>query len=146
MYLAIDFDGTVVSQKRPYTDLKTPLKLLPGAKAALQSLKKAGHVLLLYSARANRALLEDPQLDPLVRAGVRKVNLVQWKKEQPLHKARYAEMVEFVRKELPNVFASVDDGMQGKPEVDLFLDDRALGFGPDKQFHNWKEVAHLYGA
>ena len=146
MYLAIDFDGTVVSQRRAYTDLKSPLRFVPGAKAALKSLKAAGHVLLLYSARANRALLEDPELDPLVRAGVRKVNRAQWKKEQPLHKARYEQMVAFVNNELPGVFASIDDGRQGKPEVDLFIDDRALGFGPGKQYPTWKEVADLYGA
>lgn len=138
---AIDFDGTVVQQDHSYDDLGSPLILLPGAKDGLRSLKRAGHVLLLWSARANRALLYDPDLDPLVRAGVRKVHRAAWEKAQPLHWRRYEQMVEFVRENLPGYFDAVDDGLAGKPVVDFFVDDRAIQF----RSGGWPAIARTYG-
>jgi hypothetical protein len=138
--LGIDFDGTVVVQDgRAYDDIKTPPRLLPGAREALKALKRAGHVLLLYSARANRALIEDPDLDPLVRAGVRRVDMVAWRRSRELNRARYGQMLAFIAAELPGIFDAVDDGHQGKPCVDLFIDDRAL------KFQNWRGIAQVYG-
>lgn len=141
MYFGVDFDGTVARQ----TGQTGGFKLRPGAADALRSLKNAGHVLLLFSARANRALREDPMLDPLVRSGVRRINREQWEKEQPLHQKRYAQMIEFVEKTLPDVFSAIDDGMQGKPVVDLFIDDKVLNLEADRQFSSWRQIADLYG-
>ena len=126
MIMAIDFDGSIVREDRAYNDLTSPLKFVRGAGDALYALKSAGHVLLLWSARANRALRENPYLDPLVRGGVRGVNAREWMAAQPLHEARYQEMIQFVKKELPGVFDAIDDGVQGKPDVDLFIDDKML--------------------
>ena len=142
MYFGVDFDHTVAKQSGKSGELK----LCAGAGTALRSLKDAGHVLLLYSARANRALREDPMLDPLVRCGVRRLNRDQWEKERPLHQARYEQMIDFVNKTLPDVFSAIDDGMQGKPDVDLFIDDKVLNISSDRQFSSWREIANFYGA
>ena len=37
MIIAIDFDGTLVSQERDYDDVTSPLLMLPGALAALRA-------------------------------------------------------------------------------------------------------------
>jgi len=145
MLLAIDFDGTVVDRGGSYSDLAAPLRLMPGAKAGLRALKKAGHVLLLYSARANRALREDPQLDPMVRAGVRTVHRRAWTEDRELNQARYQQMIEFVSKELPGVFDAIDDGVQGKPIVDLFIDDAAVRLGQGPTAVDWVKIAGMYG-
>ena len=148
MVICIDLDGTLVSMDRAYTDLSTPMTLMPGALEALGALKRAGHVLVLYSARANRSLWENPQLDPLVRAGVRRVDMEQWEERRELHKARYDEMLRFVDEQLPGVFDAVDDGAQGKPNADLFIDDRAIRFSSlgGAEALSWRDIADRYGA
>ena len=147
MIIAVDWDGTCVEQDRPYDDVKTPPKLRPGAKAALAALKRAGHVLVLWSARASPALRTNPSLDPLVRAGVRKVHLGEWQRSRAVNEARYQQMLGFVRRELPGVFDAIDDGAAGKlPGVDLFVDDRAVRFGYAVGAAGWPEIAEMYGA
>jgi hypothetical protein len=142
MRIAVDFDGTIVSQDRPYNDLSSPLEFIPGAKEGLLSLRRAGHSLLLWSARASRALLADPNLDPFVRAGVVKSNRSHWLESRHLHRARFEAMVEFVNRELPGVFDAIDDGLAGKPSVDLFVDDRSMVMrGPA----TWSRIARTYG-
>lgn len=145
MIWAIDFDGCLISQDRPYDDLETPLQLLPGARRALLFLKEAGHTLLLYSARARASLRIDPNLDPLVRAGARGLDLKRWVKNQPLNEARYQQMISFVEQELPGVFDAIDDGVQGKPGADIYLDDKALRLGVGPYSVDWDEVAIMYG-
>jgi hydroxymethylpyrimidine pyrophosphatase-like HAD family hydrolase len=145
MVIAVDFDGTIVSQDRDYNDLTTPLELLPHAKEALRSFKRAGHLVLLYSARASRALLEDPQLDPLVRAGKKKVNMNAWEKQRSLHRARYQQMIDFVEENLRDEIDAIDDGRQGKPQAAVFIDDRALRYGMTMGGHTWKWLIEKYG-
>jgi len=147
MVIAIDFDGTLVQQDgRDYEDVTTPLDLMPGAREALQSLKQAGHMLLLLSARANQALLENPDLDPLVKAGVRKIDRGRWEKSRPVQWARYAQMLRFVESDLPGIFDAIDDGKAGKPwGVDLFIDDRAMKYGWGAQSNTWPAIARAYG-
>jgi len=145
MLIAVDFDGTIVRDDRPYEDVTTPLVFMPGAFEGLLSLKRAGHVLILWSARSNRALLFTPEWDPLVRAGVRKVNLERWESERSTHWARLFQMQRFIDRFLPGVFAVIDDGLQGKPCVDLFIDDRALRYGFGADAIGWTGVATLYG-
>jgi hypothetical protein len=143
---AVDFDETLVSTHgRAYDDLTSPLQFLPGAKVGLRSLKKAGHMLILYSARANRAIREDPTLDPLVRAGARRVHQKTWEKDRALNQARYQQMLDFVAKELPDTFAAIDDGVQGKPTADLFIDDRALRLGGGPLAVSWDTISRIYG-
>lgn len=146
MIIAFDFDGSIVSMDgRAYEDIETPLRFMPHARECLLALKRAGHVLLLYSARANRSLREDSQFDPLVRASVRKVDRERWERMRPINEARYQQMLDFVAIELPGVFDAVDDGRQGKPCVDLFLDDRAVKLGLGCQAVSLDRVAFIYG-
>lgn len=128
-----------------YDDLVTPLRLLTGAREGLAALKRAGHTLILFSARANRALREDPTIDPLARAGVRKGHRPTWEANKELNQARYQQMIDFVAKELPGVFSAIDDGMQGKPVADLFLDDRGLRLGVGPLSASWATVSQIYG-
>jgi hypothetical protein len=143
--IAVDFDGTVVKQNRPYGDLESPLELEDGAREGLEALKRAGHVLLLFSARANLALRLDPDMDPLVRAGVRRVDRARWERMRPVHVARYEQMLVFVAAEFPGIFDAVDDGIQGKPSADLFVDDRALRFGQGALGLGWAGIANAWG-
>ena len=144
MIIALDFDGTLVRED-DYADTAKPLRFLPGAKEALVALKRAGHTLVLWSARSNRALLYTPSWDPLVRAGVRKVNLARWRAERPVHQARYRQMLAFVEQELAGIIDAVDDGLQGKPTADLFIDNRALRYGFGADALGWRAIAALYG-
>lgn len=146
MLIAVDFDGVVVeSAGRSYADTTTPLRFMPKAKEGLLALKKAGHTLLLYSARSNRALLFTPEWDPLVRAGVKRPNQLVWSESRKVHWDRYKQMLAFCEQELAGVFDAIDDGMQGKPLADLFIDDRALSFGDGVDRIGWEHIAVLYG-
>lgn len=143
MIIAVDFDGTVVSDDRPYNDLETPLEFMPGAKEALTSIKAAGHILLLYSARNNGVLIgDDPSVDPLHRAGVRR--RTQTPENRQLNIARYEQMVNFVNEELPGIFDAIDDGKQGKPSAHVYIDDKAISYAP-YQGWDWKTIAGIYG-
>lgn len=146
MIIAIDFDGVVVRDDRPYADVDSPLEFIDGAKEGLLALKAAGHLLVLWSGRLSRALLVDPNLDPLVRVGKKQVNRDWWQEQSlPIHQARAAQMLDFVEANLANVFDAIDDGSGGKPSVDLFIDDRALRFGVGALSVAWDYVAHVYG-
>jgi len=140
--IAVDFDGTVVSQDRSYDDVVTPLEFLPGAREALLSLKRAGHVLLLWSVRASRAHLYDPALNPLVRAGIVPLDRKTWRDSRHLQWARYHQMVDFVDRELPGTFDAIDDGLGGKPSCDLFIDDKAMIM---RGGATWARIARQYG-
>lgn len=139
MIIAIDFDGTLV-ERGPY-DATTPLVLKRGAKMALVSLKRAGHILVLWSARTNRALLYNSEFDPLVRAGV--VGDAQDDATRELHADRLRQMYHFVETQLDGLFDAIDDGRQGKIEADVYIDDRSIGFG--MRGIDWPEIAGLYG-
>jgi hypothetical protein len=146
VFIAIDFDGTIVRQEgRPYDDVVTPLEFMPNARDALHSLKAAGHKLILWSGRSSPASLYDPSLDPLVRAGVRQLDIERWKSNQPLNQRRFEQMLDFVAVELPGIFDAIDDGAAGKLEVDMFVDDRALRIGPGALAVGWRRIEFLYG-
>jgi hypothetical protein len=141
--IAVDFDGTVVHAG-------PPLRLMPGAREALSALRRAGHVLLLHSARANRAGRFNAQLDPLVRAGVRSEveDPVDRMRAHRAHDELFHEMCRFVAVQLPGLFHAIDDGQQGKPWVDLFIDDKSVN--PESVggafARGWDWVASTYGA
>jgi len=146
MVFAVDFDGTVVSDARPYADTETPLVFIPGAREALLALRRAGHTLLLWSARSSPALIDDPALNPLVRVGAVPESRARWEAMRHVHLARLAQMLAFVERELPEVFDAIDDGRGGKPVgVDFFLDDKALRLGRGTGGFGWGEIAEMYG-
>jgi len=139
--IAIDFDGTIVEQDKPYDQVDGEFRFTPGAKETLLRLKAAGHLLLLWSARASWHHRVDIRLDPFFAAH-------PWILEDPnkfyaTNQARFAEMHSFVERELPGVFTAIDDGSYGKPTVDVFIDDRALRLGGSGL--TWAEVGELYG-
>lgn len=138
MIWAIDFDGVVVKDDRVFHDTTTPLQMIDGCRDGLLALKRAGHVLLLYSGRTNRARMYMPEFDPLVRAG-----FVAPHHSAELHATHYRQMLDFVERELPGIFDGIDDGRQGKPVADVYLDDRAIRFGSTGA--TWLELADLYG-
>lgn len=142
MLLAVSFDGCVVSSDRAYDDLSTPLEPLPGALEGLRALKRAGHTLLLWSERANRALRVDWTLNPLWVKGVVPFDVVAWKRGQALEEARFRQMVTFVQDELLDVFDAIDTGLQGKPNADLFIDDKVLDLYSSG---GWERLAQVYG-
>lgn len=147
MIIAVDFDSTLVDEwGRRFSDTTSPLKLMGGARKALEAMKRAGHIVVVASGRANRALRVDPGLDPLVRAGVVKVDRKAWEAEQPLHEARYQQMVAFCATTLKGLVDAVDDGEQGKLLADVYIDDRALRFGGGVDGHNWFDIARQFGA
>lgn len=138
MLIAVDFDGTIVDDKHAYSDLTTPLRFLPRAKESLLALKAAGNVLILYSGRANPWLLRNPEMDPLVLAGLRKA--IDNPRSLELNRARYRQMLAFVKLELPGVFSLVWEH-QGKPSADAFIDDRSAPFREG----GWSVIAAMYG-
>lgn len=143
MQVVVDFDGTVVNDDHSYDDLTTPLMIKYGAKEALESLARAGHTLILFSGRANKALRLDWRLNPLWRNGLVPFDVERWERQRALNQARYEQMLAFVDLNLPGVFAYVDDGEQGKVSGDLYIDDRAVRFGPMAM--NWVTIAATYG-
>ncbi|MFA6166772.1 MAG: hypothetical protein WC700_09155 [Gemmatimonadaceae bacterium] len=142
---AIDFDATIVRADQPYADVETPLQFMPGALEALTALKAEGHTLVVFSGRANRAKRIDPRLDPLVAAGVRRLDVERFKAGRVLEQARYQQMLDFVAENLEGVIDAVDDGRCGKVAADIFVDDKALGFGLATDRVGWAEIAARYG-
>lgn len=143
MIIAIDFDGTIVSQDRPYDDVETSLTFLPGAKEGLHALKRAGHKLVLWSGRARLSLRNnDPTLDPLFNAGVKRGRA---DRNTKVNEARFVQMVDFVDEELPGIFDYVYKGGEcDKPGVDMFIDNIAVKLGGGYGV-NWFQIKHMYG-
>lgn len=140
MIFAVDFDGTIV-RRQAFDDPTWPT-LIPGAREALLALKRAGHILLLWSARNNRSLMYRPDFDALVRAGV--VGDASTDETRQLHADRWRQMVAFVEQELPGIFDAIDDGRTGKVEVDAYIDDRAIAFGGGNGA-TWADISRVYG-
>lgn len=144
MRIGLEFDGVIVREDdHDFDDTTTPLQLMPGALVGLRSLRAAGHVLLLYSERANRSLRESPMLDPLIVAGITRIDLAVWAREQPIYQARFDQMLSLCSGQLRGLFHGVDDGQQGKPVLDLLIDRRVFGYRPTD---GWLKLKSLYGA
>lgn len=141
MIIAVDFEGTLVSQPVDAADEDEFLELHPDARFGLDALKAAGHVLVLVSCRANRARRLDWKLDPLWLRGAVPFDKLAWERERSAWQASYERMVSFVERELPGVFDAIDDGRQGKVDADLYIDDKALRAGHGV----WRMVADNYG-
>lgn len=149
MIIVIDFDGTVVSDDREFTDCVTPFVLMPFVNDGLRSLIAAGHTLILSSCRANRAQRFNPALnfdehdeDP---------DVIDWKIVEyrqivcEMHRQRYAHMVRWVRENLPGIFEHIDDGVQGKIIADLYIDNRGVSYGEQRLALDWLGIARTWG-
>lgn len=146
MVVVVEFDGVVV---RPQRGGK-PLELVPGVEDGLAALKAAGHTLLLYSARANRAARHDPFLDPLVRVGAVKPDRKNQERDEALAEQRYHEMIRFIEAELPDFFDAIDDGQQGRPWAQLYIESpRTIVLdtvgGDGEHSMGWDDIAEVYG-
>lgn len=142
MIIAVDFDGTVV-EAMPYAGMVDPsqMRLRPGAKRALTALRVAGHLLVLSSVRSNQANRSDWRLNPLWASGQVAIDVELWAQRREWWEATHQAMLVFVEQQLPGVFNAVDEGVQGKPLADLYLDDLGYRMGP----RGWGEVEMLYG-
>lgn len=142
MIISIDFDGTLIDDDHDYDDLKTQLTLKPFAREAVYALRRAGHTLVLTSSRSNLALRKDWRLNPLWKLAITPFSLERWERSLLLNQARYQQMLEFVSASLPDVFACIDDGGQGKVSADVYIDDRALRYGEEA---GWGLIRYSYG-
>jgi FMN phosphatase YigB (HAD superfamily) len=124
MIIAVDFDGTIVDSSHSYDDLEESLAFLPYAKEGLLALKRAGHTLILYSARSNPCLWEDWRLNEMWVRGIVPFHEESWEAHRALNRARYEQMVNFCERELPGVFELVYKSVAKPVSVDLFIDDR----------------------
>lgn len=143
MIIGIDFDNTIVEQKSAYEDYTTPLVFMQDAKAAVLALKKAGHTLVLWSARASPNLIDHPAasgviLDPEFK----RPSMSTFAARLKVNRGRYEQMLSFVRKEFPGVFSMVTSD---KHAIQVFIDDKAMRLGPGPSGLTWKEIAHMYG-
>lgn len=131
LILALDFDGTLVEEAPP------PLRWRPLAKEGIQSLKRAGHFLVLFSGRltpryeACATPAARAEADEFWRTGTLPPDVEeQWR--------RCAEMREFlVRERVWELFDAVWQN-PGKPPCDKFLDNKA-------EYPNWVEIAAFLG-
>lgn len=143
MIIGVDYDNTIVEEGRNYEDYTSPPRFLPGAKEGVLSLKKAGHTLVLWSARASPNLITAPDatgavLDPEFK----RVSLATFKARLKVNRGRYDQMLSFIRKEFPGVFSMVTSD---KHAIQIFIDDKALRLGPGPSGLTWAEISHIYG-
>jgi hypothetical protein len=140
MLIAIDFDNTIARRTggAAPNDMSKPMELVPGAKAGLLALRRAGHKLILFSSRSNVAYRKDWTLNPVWRNPGVEFDKAKWEAQRTTSEDLHHEMVGFVKLELP----AIDDGLQGKPVVDLFIDDRAFRVDTRRA---WRDVELLYG-
>lgn len=135
MIISVDFDGVVIDAQEGAPSMRA------GAREGLLALKRAGHVLILSSCRANMALRADWRLNPLWTSGAVPFVEESWAEGRDHWEAAYQEMLAFVDKELPGVFDAVDPGMQGKVLADFYLDARAFRMGNS----GWRDVGMMLG-
>ena len=146
MIIAVKYESIVEENGLRHADTSTAPRLRAGALDALRALKRAGHVLVLTSPRANLALRSDPMLDPLVAAGVQPFDRGQWQRSRPIHQARYEEMRRMEQTVLGGLFAAVDDGRQGPIAADMTIDPHAVRMGHGAHGAKaWSEIAATWG-
>lgn len=113
--VVVDFDGTIAADK--YPDIGNPL---PAVRESLRKLKDAGCEIVIFTARCRR---NDgrPEGEPERQ----KEKILDWLKEH----------------DIP--YTSFDDGYNGKPHCDYFVDNKALHYGGDD---DWESIAaHILG-
>jgi hypothetical protein len=133
MRIAIDADGTILERS-------PPLRLRPGARHALWSLRRAGHWLILHSSRlccpvADEITTLESSSSGKISSRVTLSIEDYWARQAELR--RFLQSHRLWRVEEGGVFNQIWD-LPGKPHADLSLDDRAVD--PD-----WGEVRLRFG-
>lgn len=153
MIVCVEFDGAlVVKGAQAYGDVVTPFTPIKGALQGALGLKAAGHEMLLYSARANRAARFAPWLDPLApeeldelpNGGPDYTAIEARQRVCEVERQRFEHMVRWVMATLPNVFV-IDDGAQGKPFADLYIEPNGVRLGADRFALDWVQVVRTWG-
>ena len=122
MKFLIDADGTLCVERGVPYDATTPIRWIDGALAGVAALKRAGHDLLLWSARdAPRMWME------------RNYPLVQ------LNLARQKQMHDAIERDMPGMF-EVPEQRYGKPVFDKLIDDKSIPPPP-----SWFDIAEFFG-
>lgn len=101
MYIAVDFDGTIVEHEYPEIGREIPF-----ATETLKALQKDGHMLILWTYRAGKYL--DEAVEFCRKRGV-----------------------EFYAINASDPMEKFDDSMSRKINADMFIDDRNVGGLPD---------------
>lgn len=108
--IVVDFDGTIAGDK--YPDIGKPL---PGVKVALQKLLDAGYEVVIYSARTRK---NDGRPNHVAGDQIEKIK--KWLKENDIPHTR------------------LDDGYNGKPHAEHYIDNKALHYGGDD---DWESIS-----
>ncbi|MBR4936525.1 MAG: hypothetical protein IKZ20_05040 [Bacteroidaceae bacterium] len=125
MYIAVDFDGTIVSDRYPEIG-----KELPFATATLRQLMEDGHKLILWTVREGELLQE--AVDWCEKKGVRFYAVNKDYDEEAMQGKHYSRKI----------------------KADIFIDDRGIARLPDwgtiyeliKRRINWEEFLIRHGA
>ena len=104
MIVAIDFDGVIHRYSKGWNNGEIYDNPVKGVKEALETLKKEGHTLYIFSTRTNKLFQKKDAPDA-------KKTMVAWLEK---HKIPYDKIWTW-----------------GKPMAQVFIDDRAIGFDGD---------------
>jgi len=108
--LVVDFDGTIARDS--YPDIGAPM---PGVKVSLQKLLDSGYEIIIFSARLRK---NDGRPDNVVKE--QKKDMEAWLKEYEIPHTR------------------IDEGYDGKPHADYYIDNKALHYGGKD---DWESIA-----
>jgi predicted metallo-beta-lactamase superfamily hydrolase len=108
MNIYIDFDHTISPNGYTYKPQSMELPPIEGAVEAIQGIKAQGHTIIIFSCRANKDVVGD--------------DIVELKTK---------EMTDYLKKH----FIPYDSVYKEKPNYDIVIDDKAIGFN-----NNWKEI------
>jgi len=108
MRIAIDLDGTICSIKKPYQSY-ADLKPLPGAVELIKKLKRNNHYIIIVTARHMATC--NSNMGVLIKK-IAKITL-DWLEKYDIE---------------------YDEIYFGKPNADIYIDDRAI------RFNKWEEI------
>lgn len=114
--ICVDFDGTICDHEFPKIG-----KVKPGAKEALETFKRLGYYIIIWSCRT---CSWDKEI----------FNLPEEMDCHSLERLHVKNMVEYLAQEqIP--YDIIDDGFKGKPVADFYIDDKAIRFDD-----NWADI------
>lgn len=108
MNIYIDFDHTISPNGYSYKPQDMALPPIDGAIEAIQGFKSMGHKIIIFSCRANKEVVGDDVVEKKTK-----------------------EMTDYLQK----YHIPYDSVFKGKPNYDIVIDDKAIGFN-----NNWNEI------